>query len=36
MKNGNIGLMAKALYLCTLINPRLKSGVSYKNIKNGF
>jgi hypothetical protein len=36
MKNAIVGLMAKALFLCALTNPRLKSGVRLKNRKNGF
>jgi hypothetical protein len=30
MKNARVELTAKALFLCELTNPRLKSGVSQK------
>jgi hypothetical protein len=36
MKNAIVGLMAKALFLCALTNPRHKSGVSQKTQKKGF
>jgi len=36
MENAIVELMAKALLLCVLTNPGLKSGVSWKNQKTGF